>query len=624
MSALLQDVLVIPEHTGAEDYVLRLTDSIEPAEIARTVDEYVVTPALGDAFDTALGLVAESMTSGVSRGAFLTGSFGSGKSHFMAILHALLRHDPTARAKAELQPVIAQHDGVLLDKKVLPLAFHLIGAKSMEQALFQGYLQQIRRLHPDAPLPALHQSDGILADAERLRARDGDERFFAGLNGGSASGGGASDPWAKLIGSTGTWTPESYATARAAEPGSDQRQLLVTALVRNYFTAYTQQASYVDLPAGLAAIASHAKSLGYDAVVLFLDELVLWLAFSVQDREFFARESQKLTNLVESGTGSRAVPLISFVARQMDLRRWFADAGASGAEQEALDRAFRHQGDRFGKIVLGDANLPYVANRRLLRRRADNPQADQVLADAFARLDRRPEIWDVLLDGVNTDDRYRGSDEKSFRLTYPFSPALVATLRELASVMQRERTALKVMQQMLVDRRATLTVDDVVPVGDSFDYIVQGRDALDPQAAALFRSATALYRDKLRPILLTAHNLTEEEVAAGPGAPADRVPRGRPAGQDAAAVRGGAQSAGAERADRGPARLTQPRLDQIPAARQRGGRRAEQGAGLEPAGAGDPYQWGPAQPGDPGTAVRRGLRVRGGERPGRGQRRPAP
>ena len=163
-----------------------------------------------------------------------------------------------------------------------------------------------------------------------------------------------------------------------------------------------------------------------------------------------------------------------------------------------------------------------MANRRLLRRRPDNPQADQVLADAFSRLDRRSDIWDVLLDGVNTDDRHRGADEAAFRLTYPFSPALVSTLRTLASVMQRERTALKVMQQMLVSRRDTLTVDDVVPVGDSFDYIVQGRDALDPQAAALFRSATALYRDKLRPILLAASNLTEEDAAGDP----ERLPAG--------------------------------------------------------------------------------------------------
>src|ERR1035441_1422881 len=401
VSALLREVLDIPEQAGAEDYVLRLTDSIEPAAVAVTVDEYVVTPALVEAFDTALGLVAESLTSGVSRGAFLAGSFGSGKSHFMAVLHALLRHNPAARAKAELQAVVGRHDDVLLDKNVLPLAFHLIGAESLAQALFSGFIRQIRRLHPGAVLPALHQSDGILADAERLRARDGDERFFAGLNGGAAGGGGT-DAWSRLIGE-GSWTAESYAAARAAEPGTEPRQLLVTALVEHYFSAYTQQASYVDPDTGLAAIATHAKSLGYDAVVLFLDELVLWLAFSVQDREFFRRESQKLTKLVETGSGARAIPLISFVARQMNLRRWFADAGASGAEQEALDRAFRHQEGRFGTLVLGDDNLPYVASKRVLRRRPGNPDADAELRDAFARMDRRPDIWDVLLDGINTD-----------------------------------------------------------------------------------------------------------------------------------------------------------------------------------------------------------------------------
>jgi hypothetical protein len=527
VSILLRDVLDIPAEAGAEDYVLRLTDSVDDANLARTLDEYVVTDALAGAFDTALGLVAASMRSGVSRAAFLTGSFGSGKSHFMAVLHALLRHDPSARGKAELQPVIARHDDALLDKNVLPLAFHLLGAESLEQALFDRYLSEMARRHPGSVLPAVHQSDAILADAQRLRARDGDERFFAGLNAdaGPVAGhpgstdpgtGGGRDVWAGLLG-IGTWDAASYDAARAAAPGTPARQRLVTALAGSYFRAYTQQASYVDLDTGLAAIAAHAKGLGYDAVVLFLDELVLWLAFSVQDREFFRRESQKLTKLVESATGPRAAPVISFVARQLDLRRWFAGAGASGAEQEALDRAFRHQESRFATLVLGDDNLPYVASKRLLRRRADRPDAEQVLADAFARLDRRADIWDVLLDGVNTDERHRGADEAAFRLTYPFSPALVSTLRELASAMQRERTALKVMQQMLVDRRATLTVDDVVPVGDSFDYVVRGGDALDPHVAALFRAAAALYQDKLLPVLLGAHDLSADDLARGPG-----------------------------------------------------------------------------------------------------------
>jgi hypothetical protein len=512
VSTLLSEVLDIPLRAGAEDYVLRLTDSTQDDQaIAATINEYVVTPALVEAFDTALGLVAETVRSGTSRGAFLNGSFGSGKSHFMAVLYALLRHNSVARGKAELQPVVDRYDATLRDKNILPVAFHLLGAESMEQALFSGYLRAIERRNPGAPLPALHESDALLADAERMRQRDGDDRFLAGLNSSAAQN--PDDPWSGLLGTGTTWTTESYDAARAAAPGSESRQRLVTALVQNYFTSYTRQAEYVDLDTGLSVIAAHAKSLGYDAVVMFLDELVLWLAFAVQHREFFRRESQKLTKLVETGTGSRVIPLISFVARQMDLRRWFADAGASGAEQEALENAFQFQEGRFIKIQLGDDNLPYVANKRLLRRRADNPDAERTLLDAFGRLDRNSSMWDVLLDGVNTDERHRGADEAAFRLTYPFSPALISTLRDLAGAMQRERTALKVMQQMLVDRRPVLTVDDVIPVGDSFDYIVSGTQPLDPQVAALFRSANVLYAEKLRPLILATHHLTEADVA---------------------------------------------------------------------------------------------------------------
>jgi hypothetical protein len=45
VSVLLRDVLEVPERAGAEDYVLRLTDSVEQDAVARTMDEYVVTLA---------------------------------------------------------------------------------------------------------------------------------------------------------------------------------------------------------------------------------------------------------------------------------------------------------------------------------------------------------------------------------------------------------------------------------------------------------------------------------------------------------------------------------------------------------------------------------------------------
>lgn len=39
MTILLRDVIDIPEHSGAEDYVLRLTDSVDDRMVARTLDE---------------------------------------------------------------------------------------------------------------------------------------------------------------------------------------------------------------------------------------------------------------------------------------------------------------------------------------------------------------------------------------------------------------------------------------------------------------------------------------------------------------------------------------------------------------------------------------------------------
>ncbi|GAA1485108.1 DUF6079 family protein [Brachybacterium fresconis] len=509
---LLRDVFSIPEATGAEDYVLRLTDATTGRGAAEAIDDYVVTPAIADAFDEALALVTDALGSGLNRGAFLAGSFGSGKSHFMAVLHALLRHDPHARAHQDLQRIITTHDAQLEGKNFLPLSFHFLDGGSMEQVLFDGYVQQIRTRHPEAPLPAVYQADALLRDAENLRTRMGDESFLAALGGESAG----DDPFGALLGSSG-WSLEEYQTARAAAPGHSERLRLVTALTRRegLFSNYARLGEHVSLDEGLQAISDHAKTLGYDAVVMFLDELVLWLAFEMQNQGSFGREAQKLTKLVEGNYGRLPIPLVSIIARQMDLQQWFADSGASGTQQKALDDAFRHQSGRFRVIELGDDNLAYVAAKRLLTPKDD--AAARAIEDAFAGIDRAEGVWDVLLDGINTDETHRGANEQQFRHTYPFSPALVSTLRNLSGVMQRDRTALKVMQQMLVERRDTMRIDEVIPVGDAYEHIVSGNDrsVLDPRRAALFRRADEIFEDKLQPLLLSNNGISAHDLETG-------------------------------------------------------------------------------------------------------------
>jgi len=508
----LRDVIDIPESVSANDYVLKLTDGVSHAQ--QMLHDYVVTPQLAEAFDAALRLIRGAVEKGRSDGAFLHGSFGSGKSHFMAVLHEILTRNPAALSLERLEGVVAEHGAWLRGRKILRLTYHLIGAQSLESALLGGYVQQIRRLHPDAPLPEVHVTDRLLTDADNLRATLGDDAFFAKLGGSGGSGDPAWGPFG------GGWNAEKYAAARNADPGDESRMKLVSDLVAAYFGSFTTGADYVDLDHGLAAVSAHAKQLGYDAVVLFLDELVLWLAARISDQAFVANEGAKVAKLVEAADAARPVPLVSFIARQRDLKDFLGEH-VPGSEKLAFGETFRWWEDRFNKITLEDRNLPVIVEKRILR---PKPGGADALGQAFDAVTREPRIWNVLLEGLDSDG-HGGADAEAFRRTYPFSPALVATLITLSGMLQRERTALKVMQLLLVEGRDELTVKDLIPVGDVFDVLVDTGDVpLIDEIRQHFVNARTLYHEKLRPRLLARHGLGEEA--------AEKLPRTHPFATD--------------------------------------------------------------------------------------------
>ena len=86
--------------------MLRLTEGVRRRQA--TLDSYVVTPQLRVAFSEALGLIGSVLAERSSKASYLHGSFGSGKSHFMAVLHALLDGDVDARSRAELAYLVAR------------------------------------------------------------------------------------------------------------------------------------------------------------------------------------------------------------------------------------------------------------------------------------------------------------------------------------------------------------------------------------------------------------------------------------------------------------------------------------------------------------------------------------
>ncbi len=493
----------IPDKVYDSDFVLSLTAGISDAP--GTVRNYVVTPELAKAFDEALSLIEAAIKGNSSKGDYLHGSFGSGKSHFMAILTLLLDNDVHARSIPELAEVVGTHNRWTQSKRVLVVPYHMIGAKSMESAIFSQYADFVANKHPGSPTPGFYRAEALFESARNLRQTFGDQTFFEKLSAGESSG------WGKL----GAWTAERFDAAVAAAPGSEDRVRLVSRLVDTFFkhvhaTAADGSEGFVSLDEGLEIMSRHAQDLGYNAIVLFLDELILWLASHASDTAFVTQEGEKVAKLVEATKSNRPIPIVSFIAKQRDLRELVGEH-LPGADQLRFADVLNWWEARFGKITLEDRNLPVIASKRLLRPKSD--QAARLLQEAF---DKTAKVRDEVMSTLLT----RSGSREEFRLVYPFSPALVQALIALSTYLQRERTALKLMSQLLVERKDTLALGDIVPVGDLFDVIMAGDEPFMNALKTRFEQAKRLYRQKLVPMLESMNGVTRDQIAEGSVDPA--------------------------------------------------------------------------------------------------------
>lgn len=88
MSSTLRELLDIPREAAKTSFVVKLTDAVEHADVL--MGQYAVTPSIVNALDHALDLVRVAVRDRISRATYVHGSFGSGKSHFMAAVSLLL------------------------------------------------------------------------------------------------------------------------------------------------------------------------------------------------------------------------------------------------------------------------------------------------------------------------------------------------------------------------------------------------------------------------------------------------------------------------------------------------------------------------------------------------------
>ncbi len=207
---LIKDLIDIPDRVQKGDFVLRLAEDIQRPEVV--LDNYVVTEELRTCFDNALSFIGSAVQNRKSKATYLHGSFGSGKSHFMAVLHLILQGNTAARSIPELASIIEKHNEWLAGKKFLLVPYHMIGAMTWNRVFLATTSSSSVMRIPMRPTPPVYISAAIIAQAQAERTNYGDNAFFARLNSGQGS---ADAGWGDLVAA---WDADSFDAAAAAAP----------------------------------------------------------------------------------------------------------------------------------------------------------------------------------------------------------------------------------------------------------------------------------------------------------------------------------------------------------------------------------------------------------------------
>ena len=455
----LQDAFLIPEDASALGFVVQLGGDASKAD--ELVADYVLTPGVRDILPgifTRLHHLFDQRHGEV--GWFVHGSFGSGKSHFMALLSYLLENRDVAWAKPDdlIARLARDHRGWIAERRPLVVRENLLSAAKQGDRFDRLIYDAVNKAlvaHGQSPFEFLH-IDGVLDEARREGEQYGDA-FWRNLERAGIVGG-----------------QRDFEEA-AASP--DLREGLARA-----FLAYKGRdvASAGFSPAwadGLRRLATHVKACDFGGIVLFLDEMLLWL--SGQDGPAFKEAINQLNVIVDHDGPARDVPIALFVARQRRFSEFFPDL----ADEEQLHDHLDHHSGRFELITLEDVELRFIVRERILR----ESQPDLVRAAVDRIVTEQRSLLPVLL---------QSADEAYLRDVYPFHPALIEALIDISSLMQRQRTALRLLYELLRDHR-DLPLGSFIPLGNAFDAIFPGADFSAGRKVERLRNIQRLYEQRI-------------------------------------------------------------------------------------------------------------------------------
>ncbi len=466
-----------PEDIRAMGFVVKLRE-LDPnsEEVEQLARDYVVTPAVEKELPRIFDDMKQVFDRGEEYGRFIHGSFGSGKSHFMTMLSLLVEGAPPAwkkfrplltahrDAKASKGAEAADHEAWLTNAGLLVVRIHMLSVRGkstgFDRAVYEGVNAALKRrgkplfefLNVDAIFEEVRREASVYGDVvwKRLETDGivGGREDFEALAAGSIQ---AKERFARA------WL--KYKSRDASDAGIDPRW-----------------------SEGLKRMAEHAKAQGFGGIVLMIDEFLLWLA-EKSGQEFVA-EINNLNVIVDHNTGQRPAPIFVFVARQRNLQEFFPDLVDESKIHEHLD----HHAKRFEITKLQDVELRHIVRGRVLRTK----KADEVKAAVNSLSEKHSKVLPALLAGGDLD---------YLRDVYPFHPALIEMLVDVTSLMQRERSALRLLYELLVVHYPKLPLGEFLPVGSAFSAIFPEAGVEASKKVELMQDVHHQYYSRLAPAM---------------------------------------------------------------------------------------------------------------------------
>ena len=453
-----------PEDIRAMGFVVKLRE-LDPGsgEVEQLARDYVITPAVEKELPRILDDMRQVFERGEEYGRFIHGSFGSGKSHFMTMLSLLV--EGAAPAWKKFRPLLnAHHEAWLAKAGLLVVRIHMLSVRGkstgLDRAVYEGFNAALRR-RGKAPFEFLNVE--AIFDEVRREAKEYGDIVWKRLEAASIVGGREDF---EAIASGSPQAKERFARAWLKYKGRD-------AAGAGIDPRWTE---------GLARMAEHAKAQGFGGIVLMVDEFLLWLA-EKSGQEFVA-EINSLNVIVDHNTGQRPAPIFVFVARQRNLQEFFPDLVDESKIHEHLD----HHAKRFEITKLQDVELRHIVRGRVLRPK----NADAVKAAVSSLADRHQKVLPALLAGGDID---------YLRDVYPFHPALIEMLVDVTSLMQRERSALRLLYELLVVHYPRLPLGEFLPVGSAFSAIFPESGVEASKKVELMQDIHHQYYSRLAPAM---------------------------------------------------------------------------------------------------------------------------